>query len=255
MLILPAQSRDCFLGDLELLLNTSLCSDVGGGSQGARVGGGASVPLESVDVAFQTLDSELESVCVALKLIVLPLQVLVRELGVVVLSSLVLDQELEITVLLALEAQGLLQGTRFKLDVVDLLTQEGFVLLKLRACSLQTLLVVLDALRQGPVVVDLQVHLVLLVLDFPHCFVGHLELVSQVVDVSLQCLDLCDVVLLFLLQLLDGKAGSRHVLLEVEAALVHPVVLLLHVPDGFLVPLILSAGVSVVLEDVLFLHL
>lgn len=55
-------------------------------------------------------------------------------------------------------------------------------------------------------VIDFELHFILVVLNFPHSFVSHLKLVSQVIDVSFKSFDFGDVILLFLLELLDGEA-------------------------------------------------
>jgi len=55
------------------------------------------------------------------------------------------------------------------------------------------------------VVVYVHFHSVSLILNLLHGLVSQLQLVSEVVDVSLECFNLGDVVLLFLLILFDGE--------------------------------------------------
>ena len=64
-----------------------------------------------------------------------------------------------------------------------------------------------------------------------------LKLVSKVVNVPLQSLDFRNVVLLFLLELLDHELRSTHVLFVVHTFLVKFVVVISHLFDAFLVSL------------------
>jgi len=80
-----------------------------------------------------------------------------------------------------------------------------FVMIELGAHPLKPFFVALNVHAQGFVVVDLDFKLVTFFLGFAHCLVSKLYLMGQVVDVPLQSLDLGDVVLLLLLQLLNGK--------------------------------------------------
>lgn len=171
-----------------------------------------------------------------------------------ILATLILDENFEVSVLLSIKRQLLLQNSVLELDVVDLLDEVSFVLLQLANDPLEAFLAALNALRQCAVIIGLQHHLVPLVLDLTHRLVGHLQLVSEVVNVPLQGFDLGDIVVLLLLEFFNCESGPGHVFLKVEALLVQVVVLLLHGLDCLLVPLVLGAEVSVILKDVLLLH-
>ena len=56
------------------------------------------------------------------------------------------------------------------------------------------------------------------------------------------------------MKVLDSILGATHVLFHVEGLLVKLIVLLCHLLDRLLVALVLSTGVSVILQDVLLLH-
>jgi hypothetical protein len=72
---------------------------------------------------------------------------------------------------------------------------------------------------------------------------------------ALEGLDLRDIVLLFLGELLDLELGATHVLFHVHVLLIQLVVILCKLLYRLLVSLRLHAGVPVVLQHVLFLHL
>jgi len=96
-------------------------------------------------------------------------------------------------------------------------------------------------------VADFNLYLVSLLLHFPHSLVSKLKLVSQVVQVPLEGLDLTDVVLLLLLQFLDGEYRASGVLLHVKALLIQFGVLVLQLLQGVLMTLRLDTGVPIVL--------
>lgn len=78
---------------------------------------------------------------------------------------------------------------------------------------------------------------------------------SQVIDVTLERLDLGDVVLLFYLQLPDHERGAAGILLHVEALLIQFVVLFSELLDSLLVTIGLSTGIAIVLQHVLLVDL
>ena len=120
-------------------------------------------------------------------------------------SPFILDHEFEVLVLCSFDLELLPEGAGFNFEVVYLLGHVLFVMVKLGAHSLQTFCVVLVICAQGFVVVNLDFKFVTLFLSFAHCLMSKLYLMGQVIDVPLQSLNLSDVVLLLLLQLLDGK--------------------------------------------------
>lgn len=79
-----------------------------------------------------------------------------------------------------------------------MLLHESLVLLELGTEPLETLLCVFLIHVHLTVVINLDLELVALFLYFFHCLVGEFQLVSEVVDVALQSLDLSDVVLFLL---------------------------------------------------------
>lgn len=74
------------------------------------------------------------------------------------------------------------------------------------------------------------------------------------VNMPLQGLDFCVVVLFLLLELLDHELGATHILFHIQALLVELVVVVGELLDGFLVAFILESSITIVLEDVLFFH-
>lgn len=97
------------------------------------------------------------------------------------------------------------ESTGFDFEVINLLGHVLFVMVKLRAHSLKAFFVVLNIYAHGLVVIDLDFKFVTLFLSFAHGLVGKFYLMGQVIDVPLQSFNLSNVVLLLLLQLLDGK--------------------------------------------------
>ena len=78
---------------------------------------------------------------------------------------------------------------------------------------------------------------------------------GQVVNVSLQSLDLSDIILLLLLKLSDGKHRATCIFFHIEALLVELVVLILQLLKGLLVSFRLSTSIPVILEHILLLNL
>ena len=97
--------------------------------------------------------------------------------------------------------------------------------------------------------------LVSFLLNFSHGLVSQLQLMRQMVDVTLKCLNLRDVVLFLLLKLFDHERRSTRALFHVEALLIQLVVLVGQLLDGFLVPLGLSASIAIILQHVLLVYL
>ena len=89
-------------------------------------------------------------------------------------------------------------------------------------------------------IVDLNFKLISFFLDFAHCLVCKLQLVCQVINVSLQRFDFRDVVLLLLLELFDEEGASTCILLHVKAFLVKLVVLIGDLFDSFLMPFVFN---------------
>ena len=77
----------------------------------------------------------------------------------------------------------------------------------------------------------------------------------QMIDMPLQSLNLRYIVLLLLLQVLYCKRTPPHVLLQIQALLVGPVMVLSQLLNSILVPLIFHAGVPIILQNILFFHL
>ena len=90
-------------------------------------------------------------------------------------------------------------------------------------------------------IVDLNFKLISFFLNFAHGLVRKLQLVRQVVDVSLKCFDFSDVVLLFLLQLFNEECVPTCILLHVQAFLIQFVMLVCDLLYCFLMSFILDA--------------
>ena len=115
-------------------------------------------------------------------------------------------------------------------------------------------MILLDVVGVALNVTDFNLEMIPLIFDVFHCFVGLLQLVSKMINVSLQSLDFCNVVLFFLLQLLQVERGATHVLFQIEALLIKLVVLLLLVFDGFNVSFVFCTRIPIVLKNILLFH-
>lgn len=172
-----------------------------------------------------------------------------------VVSSLIWHQHLQVIVPNLFHLKLLSECTCFNFKVIVLLDQIQLILFKLRAHSLQAFLVVFDRAANSSVVVDLVLQLVSLLLDFSHCLVGQLKLVSKMVDMSLECLYLWNVILLLLLLLFNHKSRSSHVFLLIKQLLVKLVVFISKLLERLTMPFAFSTDISIVLQHILLLHL
>ena len=77
---------------------------------------------------------------------------------------------------------------------------------------------------------------------------------SQMIDVSLESLNLWYVVLFFLLKFFDHELGATHVLFHIKTFLIQLGLLLWQLLYGLLVPLVFNLRISIVLQNVLFFH-
>ena len=146
------------------------------------------------------------------------------------------------------------EGTGLDLEVIYLLLHEVLILLELRAHALEALVIVLLVHVHLLVIIDFNLKLIPLFLDFFHSLMGQFKLVSQVIDVAFKCFDLSEVVLFLLLEFLDHELGATHVLLHIEAFLVQLVVVICELFDCFLVSFVFERCITIVLEDVLLFH-
>lgn len=155
------------------------------------------------------------------------------------LLSLLLDEEFEALHLVLIEVKLLPKSRRFDLQIIYLLLHKVLVLFQLRAHSLETLLIIFLIHVHLTVVIDLYLQFITLFLDLFHRLVRQFQLMCQMVDVSLQGLDLSDVILLFLLEFLDHELRPAHILLHIEALLVKLIMIIRQLFDCLLVPFIL----------------
>ena len=213
------------------------------------------VPRKCLHVLLKTLDATPTALEVLSQLRSLPGRLSFTHLRLVLTSALSLNQHLQVLHIVLLNIKLMSERIRLNLQVIDLLRHELLVLLQLRHHALQTFLIVFLGMAHLLVIADLDFEFVALLLNLPHGLVSKLKLMRQVIDVALERLDLCDVVLLFLLQLFDHERGAAGILFHVQALLIKLVVLLSELLDGFLMALGLGAGVSVVLQDVLLVDL
>ena len=103
-------------------------------------------------------------------------------------------------------------------------------------------------------IINLNLHLIPILLNLPHSFMRQFQLMSQMVNMSLQSFYFWNIILFFLLKLFYLELGTAHVLFVVHALLIQFVVVIGDLLYCFLVPLRFDTGVTVVLEDVLLFH-
>ena len=165
-------------------------------------------------MCLQTLYSKFLPLVIGQQLLVLSRQITTHELGVVNSPPFISDHDLQVLILCSFNLKLLSESTGFDFEVINLLGHVLFIVIKLGAHSLKAFFVVLNIYAHGFVVINLDFKFVTFFLSFAHGLMSKFYLMGQVIDVPLQSFNLSDVVLLLLLQLLDGKLRASHAFLH-----------------------------------------
>lgn len=116
---------------------------------------------------------------------------------------LLLNDKLKILSLILIKINLLPECAALNFKVINLLLHEILILLKLRAHSLQTFLVILLIHTHCSMIIYFDFKSIPFFLNFFHSLVCKLKLMGQVIDMTLKCFYFGNVVLFFLLELFD----------------------------------------------------
>ena len=201
-----------------------------------------------------TLNPHLLPIHLCLQLLIVHLQLIQLEVTLLLPASLTCYHHLQVRVPLRLHVVLVLEHHVLLLHISHLLPHVRDVVLQLLYLPMQLALVLLHSVTQIALVLHLHHHRVALSTHFVHSFVGHLDLVREVVDMSLQCMDLCDVVLFFLLHVPHTQRESLVVLIGLLQLRVQLSVLFRELVDASLQAFVVNTRVSVVMKNIFLLH-